>query len=217
MCTLIASLLSEAKWFKTFFGTKPCNFSMNDESEWRRQKKRLLWQEVSLDVVFMNRWKTQPDSNAARETCWNSAAQEQSSREQISGLIPELQRPTFFSRFLLKLRENHQIPQTNTALSMNSGFQKQEEEKIGVKANLKLIKNWISVIRGVLSIILAASEERGCQASSSLPPLTVFLFVAEPERCIWISKFVFPRKLSRVTFTEKRKRYFSEKKNKINK
>lgn len=119
----------------------------------------------------------------------------------------------FFPRFPLKLRENHQIPQTNTALSVSSGFQRQEEEKIGVKANLKLIKNWISVIRGVLSIILAPSEERGCQASSSLPPLAVFLFVAEPERCIWISKFVFPRKLSRVTFTEKRKRYFSEKKN----
>lgn len=73
---------------------------------------------------------------------------------------------------------------------------------------MKLIKNRICAIRGALSIILAPSEERRCQASSSLPPLTVFLFVAEPERCISISKFVFPRKLSRVTFTEKRKRYF---------
>lgn len=68
----------------------------------------------------MNRWKKQPDSNAARETSWDSAAQDQSSRERISGLTPDLKRPRFFTR--LKLRENHQVPPTNAALSMNPGF-----------------------------------------------------------------------------------------------
>lgn len=50
----MASLFGEAKWFKNFTGTKPCNFSMNDESEWRRQKKRPLWQGLSFDGDFMN-------------------------------------------------------------------------------------------------------------------------------------------------------------------
>lgn len=103
----MASLFSEAKWFKTS-GTKPCNFSVNEESEWGWSKKRPLWQVVSLGGLFVNRWGkkisqtiTLPGKRAVILQHKISPAE-----SKISGLTPELKRPKFFSGFPLKLREN---------------------------------------------------------------------------------------------------------------